>query len=511
MRAENGNHVPFLSVRNALDCFAGETGVFALCMIGQAFYKVSGTLAAPLWPSSGFALALLLVGGWRLFPAITFGTVAATQTFGDAPLFSLAGSLGNTLESLTGWYLMTRVFDFSDSMTRLRDVALLVFAGAPWGTLLSALVCTLGLVATGVVPPGNIPLSSLLFWTGNLLGILVFTPLVLRLAAVVREGTIPRLQRGDLAWTFLLVAVVVAGFSLNRGAHTGFIAVGYVSFPIVVWLSLVWRRNVTVALAIVTVLMTAFTATGHGPLIRYDPWATYAEMTVFIAVYALSCLVIMAAVEELDYQSALAAENRIAAARKETELQSIRSTLNPHFLFNSLNIIKSLVSENPDAARTAVVSLADLLRISLASTEQKLTPLSSELSLIRSYLGIQSLRMENHLEATFEIGASGNGEDDPAVGAARVPPMLFHQMVENAVKHSPPGVIKLLISARMEGDRLRLSVINPGHYGEKSPAGLGLSVLRSQIQALFGHEASFRIGNTPAGVEAVLSLPLITG
>ena len=83
-KGRDGSGIPFLSLRNALECLFGGIGIFVLCMIGQEFYKVSGTLAAPLWPSSGFALALLLLRGWRLFPAISLGTIAATQTFGDS-------------------------------------------------------------------------------------------------------------------------------------------------------------------------------------------------------------------------------------------------------------------------------------------------------------------------------------------------------------------------------------------------------------------------------------------
>ena len=75
--------IRFFSLRNAWECLLGAIAVFALCMVGQEFYKVSGTPAAPLWPSSGLALALLLLRGWRLFPAITFGTIAATQSFGN--------------------------------------------------------------------------------------------------------------------------------------------------------------------------------------------------------------------------------------------------------------------------------------------------------------------------------------------------------------------------------------------------------------------------------------------
>jgi len=181
-KSGDGSEIPFLSRRNALECLLGAFGVFTLCMIGQEFYKVAGTLAAPLWPSSGLALGILLLRGWRLFPAITLGTIAATQTFGDNPIFSIAGSLANTLESLIGWFLMIRVFGFSNSMTHIRDIMVLILGGAPWGTIVSAVICTLGLVEIGAVKPDCIPLSSLLFWTGNVLGIMVFTPLTLRLA-----------------------------------------------------------------------------------------------------------------------------------------------------------------------------------------------------------------------------------------------------------------------------------------------------------------------------------------
>jgi len=66
-----------------------------------------------------------------------------------------------------------------------------------------------------------------------------------------------------MLWGISLVIVVVFGFSINNTAHTGFIPIAYLSFPLLVWLSFVWRRDVTLALALVTGLMTAFTATGH--------------------------------------------------------------------------------------------------------------------------------------------------------------------------------------------------------------------------------------------------------
>lgn len=484
--------IPFFSLRNARDCFLGGLGIFALCMIAQEFYKVSGTRAAPLWPSSGLALALLLLGGWRLFPAITFGTIAATQDFGDNLIFSIAGSLANTLESLTGWFLMTRVFGFSNALSTIRDILVLMLAGAPWGTMASAIICTLGLVAAGDVKPDGIPLSALLFWTGNFLGILIFTPLILRVFQRWNEGSMLKTTPKDTIWTAVLVCIVVFGFALKDTAHTGYIPIAYLSFPVLVWLSFAWRRDVTLPLGLVTTMMTAFTATGHGPLLRSNPFATYAEMTIFISVYAISCLVLMAAVEEGAASTRLALENRLSSARKEAELRSIRTSLNPHFLFNSLNTIKALVDNEADKAQQAIVELSQLLRASLRMTRSESVSLGEELAVIRAYLDLQTMRFESRLKASVIV--------EPGTEQLRVPPMLFHHLVENASKHgiessADGGMIR--VETRLEKDRLRLIVSNSGRIGPLSAEGsegFGLHSIREELQALYGDAASFTIG-----------------
>jgi integral membrane sensor domain MASE1 len=499
-----GDPIPFLSLRNAGECLLGGLGIFALCMVGQEYYKVSGTLAAPFWPSSGLALALLLLGGWRLFPAILSGTIAATQTFGDNALFSLAGSIANTLESLIGWFLMTRVFGFSTSMTRVRDLLVLMLAGAPWGTMVSAILCTLGLVASGAVKPDGIPLSSLLFWTGNVLGILVFTPLFLRLSQRWKQGNLLGASARDVLWTVILSGVVIVGFGLKNTAHTGLIPLAYLSFPLLVWLSFEWRRDVTLALALVTVLMTAFTATGHGPLLRADPMATYAEMTIFITVYAISCLILMAAVEEGRVSSTLAMEHKLSAVRKEAELRGIRANLNPHFLFNSLNAIKSLVAEDPAKSQKAIVSLSEILRTSLRMTRKERVPLHEELSVIRSYLELQKIRHEERL--IWELRVDRECEE------VELPPMLLHQLVENAVKHGVEvreTVSVILLEACLREGKLFLRVTNPGTLDEARREGTGLLSIRNELESLYGEEASFTMRSTPGGaVIAEISLPV---
>lgn len=290
--------IPFFSWRNAWECLLGAFGIYTLCMIGQEFYKVAGTLAAPLWPSSGLALALLLLRGWRLFPAISLGTIAATQTFGDPMLFSITGSLGNTLESLIAWFLMTRVFDFSNQMQRVRDTWLLILLGAPVGTALNSVICTLGLVASGIITTSGTSLSLLCFWIGNVLGIIVFTPLLLTLG---QRLPLKNEKSGPVSILIifgLLILVVLLGFWNQSTAHTGLIPIGYLSFPILIWMALTMRFGVTLAIPLVTVLVVGFTTMGYGPLIRYVPIATYSELAVFISIISFTCLIIMSLEEE---------------------------------------------------------------------------------------------------------------------------------------------------------------------------------------------------------------------
>lgn len=482
--------VPFLSWRNLRECLLGASGIAAACWIGEAFYKVSGTVAAPLWPSSGLALGLLLLCGWRLAPAISLGTAIATTTFGDPHLFSLFGSVGNTLESLTGWFLMRRIFGFSNQMGSVRDVLVLLLAGAPWGTLLSAVICTLGLVAVGIVKPSSIPLSALLFWTGNVLGILIFTPLILNLSGRFGQKRGFGLRPADAFWMALLLGIVIVGFALPGTAHTGFIPLAYLSFPVLVWLAYEWKSDVTLPLSLITLMMTAFTVTGHGPLLRADPFATYAEMTIFIIIYGVSCLLISAAAMEGDHHAALALSREVDSARKDLELRGMRAGLNPHFLFNSLNVIKALAAENPGRAGEAIVALSGILRSSLKATGQSLVPLSTEMAVIHSYLSLQKMRMEDRLETTI------NGEED-----ARdfpVPPMLLHQLVENAFKHSPPGKVSIGIDIRREVSGLRFRVSNPGTFTDRGD-GLGLRTIRAQLRALYGEDAHFRIEEDARG------------
>jgi LytS/YehU family sensor histidine kinase len=237
------------------------------------------------------------------------------------------------------------------------------------------------------------------------------------------------------------------------------------------------------------------TATGHGPLPeKNNPFATYAQMTMFIFIYGTTCLVIMAAVEAGETQSRLALEHRLSCQQKEAELRNLRTSLNPHFLFNSLNTIKSLAAEDSAKAQSAIVGLSDLLRTSLRITRTERIALREEISVIRSYLELQKIRHEERLE--------WNIMEEPSCEELAVPPMLFHQLVENAVKHGlERSQEKTLILVRVtdRGNHMILSVENTGSLPKDYIEGIGLHSIREELQSLYGENASFSLGSTRDG------------
>jgi integral membrane sensor domain MASE1 len=183
-----------------------------------------------------------------------------------------------------------------------------------------------------------------------------------------------------------------------------------------------------------------------------------------------------------------AAQLTLKEALNAAELRRIRTSLNPHFLFNSLNTIKSLITENSSKARQAVIDLSSLLRSSLRVTRSDFVPLKEELLIIRSYLELQKIRHEERMDYLFE--------EDPSCNEFPLPPMLFHQLVENAVKHgveSSPEKTSILIRTAHQGKRVVLSVENTGQLPEKYDDGIGLRSIRSELSSIYGDTAFFSL------------------
>ena len=188
------------------------------------------------------------------------------------------------------------------------------------------------------------------------------------------------------------------------------------------------------------------------------------------------------------------------------ELRLLKSQLNPHFLFNALNTIRSLIAYDPSRARDAVTHLAGMLRYTLSSSQDELVSLAQELEIVNDYLALESMRFEERLQIEMDIAQNARG--------VRIPVMLLQTVVENAIKHGiaelPAGGV-LRISAALDGDLLAMEVSNPRpHSGHNSTQeGVGLKNAAERLRLLFGPRGSLELDLADANLAVVhIRIPL---
>jgi signal transduction histidine kinase len=206
-------------------------------------------------------------------------------------------------------------------------------------------------------------------------------------------------------------------------------------------------------------------------------------------------------------QSAREAEVRGVEARvlaREAELRALRAQVDPHFLFNSLNSIASLTSEDAAAARRMCLLLAGFLRRSLALGARARVTLEEEVQLLDEYLAIEKVRFGPRLAVTRAVA--------PDVLPALIPPLLLQPLVENAVRHGIAQRLEggtLAIEARRDGGALRLSIENPRdpERSGRRGAGLGLDNVRGRLRSLFGEAARLEVTPSADAFRVDLSLP----
>lgn len=196
---------------------------------------------------------------------------------------------------------------------------------------------------------------------------------------------------------------------------------------------------------------------------------------------------------------------RLESLVRELELKTIKSHINPHFIFNALNSIRALVDENPERARTAITELSNILRSSMQAEKIETAPLERELNLVKDYLELEHIRFEDRLRVEYDIDEDTLDQE--------IPPMMLQTLVENAIKHGISKQIsggKIKIASDFVKDHLELSVQNTGSLGIESNAeGFGIVSTQNRLKLLYGEKASFDIRNVNGNmVEAKVTLPV---
>lgn len=199
-------------------------------------------------------------------------------------------------------------------------------------------------------------------------------------------------------------------------------------------------------------------------------------------------------------------EQELEKLVRETELQMLRSQINPHFLFNSLNSISSLTITDPEKARSMVIKLSDIMRYSLSRKNDQPVTLENELEHLRLYLDVEKVRFGDKLHYTEEV--------DPDCVEKHIPNMLLQPLYENAVKHGvyeSTQKVRLKTEVRCIGTEVYIAISN-NYDPDRIPAkgtGTGLRNIKRRLHLFYGRSDLINVIDQDARFRVELRLPEI--
>jgi two-component system sensor histidine kinase AlgZ len=206
---------------------------------------------------------------------------------------------------------------------------------------------------------------------------------------------------------------------------------------------------------------------------------------------------------ENELARAQARASLLAREAEGAQLLALRSHLDPHFLFNTLNAIAEWCREDGETAERAVMRLSAMLRTVLAGVRTSAWPLADELALVDTLFELHRLRDPDRVRVTRHL-------PDPLPEVA-VPPMLLLPLAENAVKHGPAAghVGEIVLTARTTADdRLVVSIENPGAYRGRRPGGSGIEIVERRLALAYDDQAMLTIAAVGETTKAEVTLPM---
>lgn len=194
------------------------------------------------------------------------------------------------------------------------------------------------------------------------------------------------------------------------------------------------------------------------------------------------------------------------AAVKDFELKTLKTQLNPHFMFNAMNSIRALIEEDPSKAQNALTKLSNILRYSLKIERNETVPLIEEVKVVKDYLDLECIRYEERINYKIDI--------QPEAENIEIPPMMIQTLVENGIKH---GISKLptggeiIISAKNCNNKLVINILNSGvidTHNAFHSNGYGINNTKQRLYLMYSDKASFNIFNTNGFVNAEVNIPI---
>lgn len=259
-----------------------------------------------------------------------------------------------------------------------------------------------------------------------------------------------------------------------------------------------WLHGLPYPMAVAVVVAVEL---GVATLVVVAAWAVFTPGTpVLIRTWFFTTVATLLVLAYFNLRSRM-----LSPALTEARLQALQARIRPHFLFNSINAVLSLVRSEPRRAEAALEDLADLFRVLMADNRD-LVPLEREVELCRQYLGLEALRLGDRLRVEWEVNRMP--------GNALVPPLLLQPLLENAVYHGiepsmEPGTINIQIFG--DGDQVRMLLRNPYHEAGRHHTGnkMALANIRERLSLHFDAEASLQTRSVDGHYEVQITLPYV--
>ncbi|HYS07773.1 MAG TPA: histidine kinase [Myxococcales bacterium] len=350
-------------------------------------------------------------------------------------------------------------------------------------------------------------------------------PVRVMLRSVLRDVTV-------IVGIWAVVALVSAGFSTLNRIHTGqppewqkAIALNLLSFELCTGSTLVllwgvrrwplgagrWRYAPLYlgAIAVLVVIQFAIYLPLRVWLFPTPPGMIKQHLieSFFYEVFMMA--LVLGVVHAVEYQRSLR-EGQLRASQLENhltraKLEILRAELQPHFLFNALHSISTLMHRNVEAADEMLAQLGDLLRLSLERKNVQEAPLREELAVLAPYINILRIRFGDRLSIRVDV--------DPALLEVTVPLFILQPLVENAIRHGidrRAGAGRIEIRARAEGESVEISVADDGAGLSQNGLreGIGLSNIRLRLEQLYGTRGAVALqGNPESGTQVTVKVP----
>lgn len=238
-----------------------------------------------------------------------------------------------------------------------------------------------------------------------------------------------------------------------------------------------------------------------------------AGVLIWLSIFIVFALIIRLAQQLVSFHGELSEkevlEENLKNLAVQAELKALRAQINPHFLFNALNTIESLISTDPPKAEESIERLADIFRYILSASDKEFVTLKDELEFIDSYLEIEKARFGDRLKVASAVS--------PEVLDTPIPSLILQPLVENSIKHGTAkktGELRVEITGSMDGSSVKVEIKDHGR-GVPEPIkmgiytnGTGLRNVNERLQKTYGEKYGLKIReNKPSGTRAVLIIP----